>query len=139
MCCIQILLIQSSKPKQAFLKLLKVKNLITNLKGENCEELWRFEKEGCLVLGHCTYFLYSPSTVVLVYFSTSFMALTRSLISLDKTLCAISTWKQNWTLVPSISQHFSHLSKLMKDLYYFWTFFHIKLCALSFPIHLMLL
>ena len=40
-----------------------------------------------------TYFLYSPSTVVFEYFSTSFMALTRSLMSLDSTLWAISTWK----------------------------------------------
>ena len=38
-----------------------------------------------------TYFLYSPSTVVFEYFSTSFMALTRSLMSLDSTLWAIST------------------------------------------------
>jgi len=37
-------------------------------------------------VGKNYYFLYSPSTVVLLYFSTSFIALTRSLMSLDKTL-----------------------------------------------------
>ena len=40
-----------------------------------------------------SYFLYSASTVVLLYFCASFMLLTRSLMSLDRTLWAISTWR----------------------------------------------
>ena len=40
-----------------------------------------------------THFLYSASTVVLLYFWASFMLLTRSLMSLLSTLCAISTWR----------------------------------------------